>query len=335
MMIFLVKRLVWLPIVIWAVLTITFFALRLVPGSPIQSAQSQLSDGSQLAKIEAQWGLDKPIHEQYLTFLSDVARGDMGLAMGSGAPINRLLFERIPPTIELTVVAMVFSTVFGIMLGIISVVTRNRLLDYFVRSTSILGMSLPYFWVAIILIIIFSVRLGWTPTSGRINPRLDYEVITNFMFIDHILTGNWQALGSYAHHLILPATAIGITSTGFVARLTRSSMLEEMRSDYVRTARSKGLSERTVTIKHALRNAILPVITLQGLQFGSLLGGAVITESIFSYPGLGRLLLESIFDRDYSVVQAAVVVVALAYVIMNLLVDVLYILVDPRLRKSD
>ena len=255
--------------------------------------------------------------------------------MGSGAPINRLLFERIPPTIELTVMAMIFSTLFGILLGIISVVTRNRLVDYFVRSTAILGMSLPYFWVAIILIIIFSVELGWAPTSGRINPRLDYDVITNFMFIDHILTGNWEAFGSYLHHLILPAMAIGITSTGFVARLTRSSMLEEMRSDYVRTARSKGLGERTVTIKHALRNAILPVITLQGLQFGALLGGAVITESIFSYPGLGRLLLESIFDRDYSVVQAAVVVVALAYVIMNLLVDVLYIFVDPRLRNPD
>ena len=332
MIAFLVKRLLWLPVVIWAVLTLTFVALRIVPGSPIQSAQSQLSDGSQLAIIEAQWGLDKPIYVQYLRFLGDIARGDMGLAMSSGVPINRLLFERIPPTIELTIMAMIFSTLFGVSFGIISVVTRNRILDYFVRSTAILGMSLPYFWVAIILIIVFSVRLGWTPTSGRIDPRLDYEVITNFMLIDHVWTQNWAAFNSYLRHLILPATAIGITSTGFVARLTRSSMLEEMRADYVRTARAKGLSERTVTIRHALRNAILPVITLQGLQFGALLGGAVITEAIFSYPGLGRLLLEAIFDRDFSVVQAAVIVVALAYVLMNLLVDVLYLIVDPRIR---
>ncbi len=332
MVIFLLRRLLWLPIVVWAVLTLTFVALRIVPGSPIQSAQSQLSDGSQLARIEAQWGLDKPIYEQYLRFLADVAQGDMGLAMSSGAPINRLLFERIPPTIELTVMAMLFSTLFGITFGITSVVTRNRLLDYFVRSTAILGMSLPYFWVAIILIILFSIRLGWTPTSGRIDPRLDYEIITNFMLIDHVLTQNWAALESYLHHLILPATAIGITSTGFVARLIRSSMLEEMRSDYVRTARSKGLNESAVTVRHALRNAMLPVITLQGLQFGALLGGAVITEAIFAYPGLGRLLLEAIFDRDYAVVQAAVIVVALAYVLMNLLVDILYIAVDPRVR---
>ncbi len=334
MIFFLVKRLLWLPVVIWAVLTLTFVALRIVPGSPIQSAQSQLSDGSQLARIEAQWGLDKPISEQYLRFLADIAQGDMGLAMSSGAPINRLLFERVPPTIELTVMAMFLSTLFGITFGITSVVTRNRLLDYFVRSTAILGMSVPYFWVAIILIILFSIRLGWTPTSGRIDPRLDYEIITNFMLIDHVLTQNWAALASYLHHLILPATAIGITSTGFVARLVRSSMLEEMRSDYVRTARSKGLNEISVTVRHALRNAMLPVITLQGLQFGALLGGAVITESIFAYPGLGRLLLEAIFDRDYSVVQAAVIVVALAYVLMNLAVDVLYIVVDPRVRVS-
>lgn len=332
MAIYLIRRIIWLPVVLWAVASLTFFALRIVPGSAIQSAQSQLTDQRQIERIEAQWGLDQPLHQQYLTFLGDLARGDFGLAMSSGVPINRLLFERIPPTIELTILAMLISTFLGVVAGVVSATARYRAVDNVVRISAILGMSLPYFWVAIILIILFAVQLDWAPTSGRINARLDYETITNFMFIDHVITVNWAALGSYLHHIILPATAIGITSTGFVARLTRSSMLEEIRLDYVRTARAKGLGENTVIYGHALRNAILPVITLQGLQFGSLLGGAVITEAIFAYPGMGRLLLDGILQRDYSVVQAAVVVVALAYVLMNLVVDLLYIAVDPRVR---
>ena len=328
------RRVLWLPVVLWAVTSLTFLALRIIPGSAIQSAQSQISDQRLIERIEAQWGLDQPLHQQYLNFMGDLLRADLGLSMSSGVPINRLLFERIPPTIELTIFAMLFSTVIGIGTGVLSATTRNRLLDTIVRALTILGMSMPYFWVAILLIIVFSVQLRWTPTSGRIDSRLTYETITNFMFIDHIVTLNWAALGSYLHHLILPATAIGITSTGFVARLTRSAMLEEIGLDYVRTARSKGLNERAVVYRHALRNAILPVITLQGLQFGALLGGAVITEAIFAYPGMGRLLLEGILERDYSVVQAAVIVVALAYVLMNLLVDLLYLVVDPRIQSS-
>ncbi len=332
MLIYFLRRLLWLPVVIWAVTSLTFVALRIIPGSAIQSAQSQIVDQRQIEQIEAQWGLNQPLHQQYLNFMGDLLRGNLGLSMSSGVPINRLLFERIPPTIELTIFAMLMSTLVGVATGVISATTRNRIVDAVVRTLTILGMSMPYFWVAILLIIVFSVQLRWTPTSGRINSRLAYETITNFMFIDHVITLNWAALGSYLRHLILPATAIGITSTGFVARLTRSAMLEEIHLDYVRTARSKGLEERVVVYGHALRNAILPVITLQGLQFGALLGGAVITEAIFAYPGMGRLLLEAILERDYSVVQAAVIVVALAYVLMNLLVDMLYIVVDPRIR---
>ena len=329
------RRVLWLPVVLWAVTSLTFLALAHHPWQRHSiRPRGQISDQRQIERIEAQWGLDQPLHQQYLNFMGDLLRADLGLSMSSGVPINRLLFERIPPTIELTIFAMLFSSVIGIGTGVISATTRNRLLDTIVRALTILGMSMPYFWVAILLIIVFSVQLRWAPTSGRIDSRLTYETITNFMFIDHIITLNWAALGSYIHHLILPATAIGITSTGFVARLTRSAMLEEIRLDYVRTARSKGLNERIVVYRHALRNAILPVITLQGLQFGALLGGAVITEAIFAYPGMGRLLLEGILERDYSVVQAAVIVVALAYVLMNLLVDLLYLVVDPRIQSS-
>ncbi len=334
MVIYLLRRLIWLPVVIWAVSSLTFFALRLIPGNAIESVRNQIMDQSQIARIEAQWGLDQPIYVQYARFLGDLAHGDLGISMSSGAPIGVLLFERIPPTVEVTFLAMLISTAVGVTAGVISAVTRRRWVDGGVRLLAVTGMSMPYFWVAISLIIIFSVHLRWAPTSGRIDSDVSYTVRTNFLLIDLVSAGNWAALVSWLRHLILPATAIGITSTGFVTRLTRSAMLEEIGADYVRTARSKGLAERTITIKHALRNALVPIITLQGLQFGSLLGGAVITEAIFAYPGMGRLLLDAIIARDYSVVQAAVIVIASAYVIMNLLVDLVTVAVDPRVRAG-
>ncbi len=332
---YLLKRLIWLPVVLWAVSSMTFLALRIVPGNPIQTVQNQVMDKSQLAQVEAVWGLNRPITEQYLNFLSNLVRGDLGLTMSTGVPIRRMIFERMPPTIELAIVSLAVSSGIGVLAGVASVAIRNRLVDYSVRTLSILGLSLPIFWVGIMLIILFSINLRWTPTSGRIGAGVAYEVITNFMFIDLPISGNWEAFTSYLRHLILPGVTIGLTSAGFVARLTRSAMLEVIRSDYIRTARSKGLFERSVIWKHAMRNALLPIITLQGLQFGAILGGAVITERVFSYPGMGTWLLDGILERDYSVVQGGIIFVALAYVLMNMLVDVLYHVVDPRLRTSD
>lgn len=330
---YLLRRLIWLPAVLWAVSSMTFLALRIVPGNPIQTIQNQVMDRSQLAEVEAVWGLDKPISEQYISFITRLARGDLGLSMSSGAPIRRMIFERMPPTIELALVSLAVSSGLGVLAGLASVTIRSRLLDIAVRTLSILGLSLPIFWVGIVLIIVFSVNLRWLPTNGRIGPGVDYEVITNFMFIDLPLSGNWAAFGSYLRHLVLPGVTIGLTSAGFVARLTRSAMLEVMSSDYVRTARAKGLPERGVIWRHALRNALLPIVTLQGLQFGAILGGAVITERVFSYPGMGTWLLDGILERDYSVVQGGIIFVALAYVLMNLLVDLLYHIIDPRLRS--
>lgn len=329
-----ISRIIWLPIIAWAVATLTFLVLRLVPGSPIDLVAVQMLDASQLERTRAEWGLDQPIWQQYGVFIFNLVQGDLGISLSSGVSLNRLLFEKMPPTIELALVAMVISTVVGIGAGVISSVTTNKLVDYAVRLFAVLGLSIPWFWIAIMLIVIFSVRLNWTPVGGRIGTGIDYEVITNFMIIDQLITGNWPALFSALKHLALPSIAIGLTSAGFVARLTRSAMLEILRADYVRTARAKGLYERTVTFNHALRNAILPVITLQGLQFGALLGGAVITEIVFSWPGLGRLLLDAILRRDYPVVQGTVIFVALAYVLMNLIVDLLYHFVDPRLRQE-
>ena len=328
------SRLIWLPIVAWAVATLTFLVLRLVPGSPIDLVAMQMLDTSQLARTSAEWGLDQPLWRQYMVFITNLLQGDLGISLSSGVPLTRLLFEKLPPTIELTLFAMVISSIIGVGAGIISSVTRSKPLDYSVRLFAVLGLSIPWFWIAIMLIVLFSVRLGWMPVGGRIGAGIPYDTITNFMLIDQLITGNWPALWSAIKHLTLPAVAIGLTSAGFVARLTRSAMLEVLRADYIRTARAKGLLEQSVTINHALRNAILPVITLQGLQFGALLGGAVITEIVFAWPGVGRLLLDAILRRDYPVVQGTVIFVAIAYVFMNLVVDLLYHVVDPRLRQS-
>ncbi len=331
---YLVTRLLWLPVVLWAVASLTFLALRLVPGNPIVFVASQNLSAAQIERYKAEWGLDQPLWSQYGVFLADLLRGDLGISMSSGVPLRQLLFERMPPTIELALVAMVISTVVGVAAGIVSSASGNRVVDYGVRTLSVLGLSVPWFWIAILLIIVFSVKLGWTPVGGRIDAGMDYRTITNFMLVDHVITGNWDALGSFLRHLALPALAIGLTSAGFVARLTRSAMLEVLGAEYIRTARAKGIAQRTVLWRHALRNAILPVLTLQGLQFGALLGGAVITEIVFSWPGMGRLLLDGILRRDYPVVQGTVILVAFFYVFANLVVDLLYHVVDPRLRTG-
>jgi peptide/nickel transport system permease protein len=331
-MTYILRRLVWLPVVLWAVASLTFLTLRLVPGDPLAQVATLVLDPAQLDRVRALWALDQPIWNQYLLFIGNLLRGDLGLSMASGQPLSALLFEKLPPTVELALVAMVISTLIGIGTGVLSATTRSRAVDYSSRTFAILGLSIPWFWIAILFIYIFSVQLRWTPVGGRIGIGVDYEVITNFLILDSLITGNWEALVSALRHLALPSLAIGLTSAGFVARLTRSAMLEVLRADYIRSARAKGLRERTITYGHALRNAILPVITLQGLQFGTLLGGAVITELVFSWPGLGRMLLDSILRRDYAVVQGTVIFVAFIYVMMNLLVDLLYRVVDPRLR---
>lgn len=331
---YVLTRLLWLPVVMWAVATLTFGVLRLVPGNAADVIFTLNLPQDQVAQFKAQWDLDKPVTQQYAAFIGDLARGDFGTSMSSAVPISRLLYERVPPTIELAVTAMLISGILGVGAGIISAITRNRVLDFTVRAGSLLGMSVPWFWIAIVLIIVFSVQLRLLPVGGRIEGGMNYARITNFMLADMIITGNWPALLSHLRHLILPSLAIGLTSAGYVARLTRAAMLEVMSKDYVRAARAKGLQERLVITRHALRNALLPILTFLGLQFGALLGGAVITEMVFSWPGLGRLLLDGILRRDYPVVQATVIVVAFIYVVVNLVVDLLYHVVDPRLRRS-
>lgn len=331
---YILRRVMWLPVIVFLVASLTFLVLRMVPGNPVDAVAAQITDADELARLRAEWGFDQPLWRQYGTFMAGLARGDLGVSMSSGTPVSRLLMEKIPPTIELAAIAMGISTFVGIGVGILSGMAKSQFVSGSLQTLAILSISMPWFWIAIILVVVFSVNLGWTPVSGRIGAGIEYRTITNFMLIDHIVTGNGEALKSFLLHLTLPALAVGLTSAGFVARLMHSAMLEVIHADYIRTARAKGLDEGMVTFRHALRNAILPVITLQGLQFGTLLGGAVITEIVFSWPGVGRMLLDSIMRRDYAVVQGTVIVVAAAYVLVNLLVDITYHVIDPRLRHS-
>jgi peptide/nickel transport system permease protein len=329
---YLLSRLLWMPVVLWAVASLTFLVLRLVPGDPMGQVATLIVDQGQLDRIRAEWGLNQPLWQQYLTFLASLLRLDLGVSMASGVPITTLLAQKLPPTIELAIFAMIIATLFGVGLGVLSATTRYKSVDLFARGFAVLGLSIPWFWVAILLIYLFAVRLRWFPVGGRIGVGVDYATITNFIFLDQIITGNVPAFLSALQHITLPALAIGLTTAGFVMRLTRSSMLEVMNREYVRAARARGLPERSVLWTHALRNAMLPVITLLGLQFGALLGGAVITELVFSWPGMGRMLLDGILRRDYAVVQGTVIFVAFFYVVANLFVDVFYHILDPRLR---
>jgi peptide/nickel transport system permease protein len=328
-----VQRLLWLPLVIWAVSSFTFIALRLVPGDVATTMSIQAMTPGQIAAIRAQWGLDQPLWAQYRAFLGELARADLGTSFTQGKPVTALLAERMPPTVELALVALVFSVLFGVGAGVISALCRDRWPDYLCRFVAVLGFSIPWFWLALMLIAVFSVTLRWTPVTGQLDPSIQLRRVTNFVIIDSLLSGNLRALWDYALHLILPTIAIGLSVAGFLARITRSAMLEVLRQDYVRVARSKGLSDRMVVLVHVLRNSLLPIVTFIGLMFGSLLGGAVVTETVFAWPGVGKMLVDAIFKRDFPVVQGTVIVIATIYVLINLLVDLLYTAIDPRLRS--
>jgi len=328
------RRLLWIPLVLWAVGTFTFLTLRIVPGDVVELMAAQALTPEQMQQMRTEWGLDQPIYIQYLSFMGSLSQGSLGYSFTQGKAVTTLLGQRLPPTIELALVALALSVIIGIGTGIISVMFQDRWPDYLSRLFAMLGFSIPWFWLALMLIALFSVRLGWTPVTGQLDPAIQIERITNFIIIDSLITGNWAALKDYALHLILPAISIGLSVAGFIARITRSSMLEIMMQDYIRTARGKGLRERAVVGVHVIRNALMPVITIIGLMFGSLLGGAVVTETVFAWPGVGKFLVDAIFKRDFPVVQGTVIFIALAYVFVNLIVDLSYHYIDPRLRRG-
>ncbi|WP_022798983.1 ABC transporter permease [Thermus islandicus] len=331
---YVLRRLLGLVPVLFGISLLVFLFLKLIPGDPAQAILGERGSPEQLEALREKLGLNRPLHVQYLAFLRNVLTGDLGVSAVSTIPVAEELKRRWPATFELALSATLVAVALGIPMGILAAVRRNSLLDTLSMSLSLLGVSIPVFWLGLLLVYLFAVNLHWLPTGGRLSTdlALDFRPITGFLVLDGLLSLKPQVVLDALRHLLLPALTLGTIPLAILTRITRSAMLEVLSQDYVRTARAKGLSERQVILKHALKNALLPVVTIVGLQFGTLLGGAILTETIFSWPGIGSYIYEGILNRDYPVVQAGVLVVATAFVLVNLLVDLSYALLDPRIQ---
>jgi peptide/nickel transport system permease protein len=306
------RRLVQLLPTLFLVSVLIFLLQQLLPGDPATVMAGEENDPEVIAQIRRQYRLDQPIPIQYLYWIRGVFVGDLGESMRLKVPVFDLIAQKLPVTLQLACMAMVIALVIGVSAGVVSAVKKDTVWDYAVNVVALWGISTPNFWLGIMMIYFFAVTLGWLPASGYVSPFEDWR----------------QSLAT----TIMPAFVLGNSIAGVIMRHTRSAMLQALQSDYVRTARAKGLSERTVVLKHAMRNALTPVITLGALEFGTLLSGAVLTEQIFTIPGFGKLIVDAVFNRDYAVVQGVVLVTATTYIVLNLLADLGYILVNPRLR---
>jgi peptide/nickel transport system permease protein len=311
---------------------VVFFMVRAIPGDPAQILLGQLATQEQVQELRERMGLDKPVIVQYGLFLKDAVRGDLGTSIVTGRPVTTELLVRFPATLELTAFAMFIAVLVGVPVGVISAVKQYSILDKFTSVLALTGISMPIFWLAMILIVIFTVKLQLLPFPGRLDSGYAITSITGLVLVDSLLTLNFAGFWNGLLHLIMPALALGTIPMAIITRMTRSSMLEVMGEDYVRTARAKGVVPWRVVFKHALRNAMLPTVTVIGLQTGLLMGGAIVTESIFSWPGVGQIAYESINRRDYAMIQGVVLYGAALFVLVNLLVDILYAVLDPRVR---
>ena len=341
MFIFLIKRLLLLIPTFFGITLLTFFLIHAIPGDPVQIMLGERSSDPQVyAEMMANLGLDKPLYAQYWDYLVRLFHGDLGKSFVTSTSVWDEFKALFPATLELGISALIFGAFFGILLGVLAAVKRGSVFDHGVMGLSLVGYSMPIFWWGLMLIMLFSSILGLTPVSGRLDLLYDVEPTTGFMLIDawraELLDPdlNQGAFYDALHHLILPTIVLGTIPMAVISRMTRSSMLEVMGEDYVRTARAKGLSPARVIFIHTLRNAMIAVVTVIGLQIGSLVGGAVLTETIFSWPGIGKWLVDSIFRRDYPVVQNGLLIVAMLVIMINLLVDVVYGLVNPRIRQE-
>lgn len=314
---------------------VAFTLIRLVPGDPIEVMVGERRlDPEMHAALMHQMGLDQPLYQQYFKYITGLVQGDLGMSLVTREPVLKEFLALFPATVELTLVALLLAMLVGMPAGMIAGLKRGSSVDHGVMGIAMTGYSMPIFWWGLIMIMFFSVDLGWTPVSGRISIEYDIPQRTGLLLIDSLLSGEEGAFLSACRHLILPVIVLGTVPMAVIARMTRSSMLEVLREDYIRTARAKGLAPLRVLVVHALRNALIPVITVIGLQVGSLLAGAVLTETIFSWPGIGKWLIDSIARRDYPVVQTGILVSASIFVFVNLIVDLLYGWVNPRMRAE-
>ena len=332
---FVVRRLLLLVPILLGLSILLFLWIRALPGGPAESILGERATPEAIEQIERVYGLDRPIHEQYLKYLENlVVNRDLGTSISSRRPVTEEIGRRFPATIELALAAMVFAIVLGIPLGFFAAKRYGSVFDHASLVTSLIGISIPVFFLAILLKYLFAVKLGWLPTIGRQDVLISADHPTGFYVLDGILTLNFEAAWDAALHLILPAIALGSIPLAIVARITRAAVLDVQNEDYVRTARAKGVAPRIVDERHIFRNAMLPIVTIIGLQTGLLLSGAILTETVFAIPGMGTWLAEAIKDRDYPVLQGGILFVAVVFVVVNLLVDISYALLDPRIRVS-
>lgn len=332
---FLLKRLALVVPAFIGITILTFALVHLIPGDPVlMMAGERGIDPERHAELLAQMGYDRPLIVQYFGYVADVLQGDLGKSIVTKEPVAKEFFALFPATIELSVCAMIFALSIGLPAGVLAAVKRGSVFDHSVMAASLTGFSMPIFWWGLLLMLFFSVQLEWTPVSGRISALYWVDPVTGFMLIDSLLSDEPGAFISALRHLILPSIVLGTIPLAVIARMTRSSMLEVLREDYVRTARAKGLAPLRVIAVHALRNAMIPVITVIGLQVGVLLAGAILTETIFAWPGVGKWLVESVRRRDYPAVQGGILLVATVVIIVNVIVDLLYGVINPRIRHT-
>jgi peptide/nickel transport system permease protein len=329
---YIAKRIFHLTLILLGVSVLVFLMLRMIPGDPARLLLGEYATEDDLARLRGQMGLDRSYPVQYGIYLGGLLQGDLGNSLRNGAPVAEEIAPRLMATLELAVAAMLIASLVGIAAGVISSVKQFSAWDYGSMVLALVGVSMPIFWLGLMLMYLLAVMFPVMPMMGRIGMGNEPDVVTGLMLIDTLVAGEFGDFLDAMHHLVLPAVTLATVPMAIVARITRSAMLEVLNKDYVRTARAKGMSEAVVVLRHALRNAFLPVVTVLGLNLGLLLGGAVLTETIFSWPGLGRYVVDSLMARDYAAVQGCILVFAALMAVINLIVDLVYVLLDPRIR---
>lgn len=327
------RRVVLMVPILFGVTIVTFLLTQVIPSDPAVALAGDTASDEAIALIRERLGLDQPIWVQYVEYVGRLLQGDLGTSIYSQRPVASEIAAYLPATIELATAGIVIALLLGITLGILAAIQRGRFMDRFGRLFAIFGASMPVFWLGLLLVLVFYSMLGWLPGGGRADRSVPQpEAWTGFLLVDSLLQLNFPALGDGLLHLLLPALTLGVMGAGSIARVMRASMIDVLSQEYIRAARAKGLSRGRVLYVHAVRNALLPTITVAGLVYGALLGGAVLTESIFSWPGLGRYAVDAMFRQDFPALMAVVIVIALAYAIVNLLVDIAYSILNPTLR---
>lgn len=335
MIAFLLKRLALVIPALLGVSLLSFALIHLIPGDPVTIMVGERGLTPQRhAEMLHQLGLDKPLWQQFVLYDWNALHGNLGTSIFTRTPVMHDFLQRFPATVELSMAAILFAIIIGLPAGVLAAVKRGSWIDHTVMTVSLTGYSMPIFWWGLLLILLFSVQLGWTPVSGRLSPEFWITPHTGFMLIDTLMAGDYDAFKDALRHLILPAIVLGTIPLAVIARMTRSSMLEVLGEDYVRTARAKGASPWRVILVHALRNALIPVVTVTGLQVGVMLAGAILTETIFSWPGIGQWMVQAINQRDYPVVQGGILLISSVIIVVNLLVDLTYGLINPRIRHT-